>query len=216
MPHYYTYKNYAFIHGNIDYFEPKSVLRSKMIYGAGKEEQTDIKYQKLYDEGVNKYTIFHGHYIQEGNLENVFSLERKQAYAGELGVLPLDKFIQDSESMSQVDSFKKNLKTYKCNFDFDIHSEKFLYKENFDKYFEEGFLLKEQNKEKSLSLYKYSNSIDNSNMFIFDDYLLNSNGIIFDFASNIVCNPAKKIFNYKNLPNQNFYRNKDYIFREKI
>tara|TARA_Y100000588_G_scaffold80539_1_gene84493 strand:+ start:22092 stop:24173 length:2082 start_codon:yes stop_codon:yes gene_type:complete len=216
LPHYYTYKNYAFIHGNIDYFEPKSVLRSKMIYGAGKEEQTDIKYQKLYDEGVNKYTIFHGHYIQEGNLENVFSLERKQAYAGELGVLPLDKFIQDSESMSQVDSFKKNLKTYKCNFDFDIHSEKFLYKENFDKYFEEGFLLKEQNKEKSLSLYKYSNSIDNSNMFIFDDYLLNSNGIIFDFASNIVCNPAKKIFNYKNLPNQNFYRNKDYIFREKI
>lgn len=216
LPHYYTYKNYAFIHGNIDYFEPKSVLKSKMIYGAGKEKETDLKYQKLYDEGINKYTIFHGHYIQDYNLENVFSLERKQAYGGELAIISLDEFIKDLDCMSQIDSFNKNLKKYKCNFNFDIHSEKFLYKENFDKYIEEGFLLKEQNKEKSLSLYKYSNSIDNSNMFIFDDCLLNSNGIIFDFASNIICNPTKKIFNYKNLPNQNFYRNKIYLFREKI
>ena len=97
-----------------------------------------------------------------------------------------------------------------------ISSSGFCSRREADKYIEEGFLLKEQNKEKSLSLYKYSNSIDNSNMFIFDDCLLNSNGIIFDFASNIICNPTKKIFNYKNLPNQNFYRNKIYLFREKI
>lgn len=216
LPHYYTYKNYAFIHGNIDYFEPKSVLKSKMIYGAGKEEQTDIKYQKLHDKGINKYTIFHGHYIQDSNLENVFSLERKQAYSGELALIPLDKFIQDSKNMNQVKSFNKNLRTYKCNFNFEIHSEKFSYKNNFNNYVEKSFLIKEQNKEKSLSLYKYSNNIDNSNLFIFDDYLLNSNGIIFDFASNIVCNPMKKIFDYKNLPNQSFYRNKKYIFREKV
>lgn len=216
LPHYYVYQDLAFIHGNIDYFEPKSVLKSKMMYGAGKEDATDLKYQKLYNEGLNKFTIFHGHYSQDDDFENVFSLERKQAYAGELAIIPLDSFLNDSKVLGNRESFNKNLKTYKCSFDFDQHCKKFEFRDKFEEYSNNGFLSKEYNKEKSFILYKYSGKIDNSNMFIFDDVLLNSNGIIFDFSGNVVCNPSKKIFNYKNLPNKNFYLNKSYIFREKI
>jgi hypothetical protein len=215
LPHYYTYKNIAFIHGNIDYFEPKSVLKSKIMYGSGKEIETDIKYQKLYDEGINKYTIFHGHFSQDGSLENVFSLERKQAYAGELAIIPLDNFINDSEKSNNKESFNKNLALYKCDFDFEEHAKKFKFKDLYEKSYEDGFLMKDFNKERTLILYKHSSKIDNSNLFIFDDTLLNSNGIVFDFASNVVCNPIKKIFNYNNLPNKDFYLNNEYIFREK-
>ena len=216
LPHYYVHQDLAFIHGNIDYFEPKSVLKSKMMYGAGKNDTTDLKYQKLYDEGLNKYTIFHGHYSQDEDYENVFSLERKQAYSGELAIIPLDSFLEDAKTIGNRASFNKNLKTHKCEFNFDKHSEKFLFRDKFEDYATNNFLSKEFNKEKSFTLYKYSDKIDGSNMFIFDDVLLNANGMIFDFAGNIICNPLKKIFNYNNLPNKNFYLNNSYIFRQKI
>lgn len=216
LPHYYTYKDLAFTHGNLDYFEPTSVIKSKMMYGAGKSAETDEKYQILYDKGINKYTLIRGHYIQENEHENVFSLEKEQAFNGHLAILHLDKFIDDRKNKSNIDSFKNNVKLFKTDFDFDVHSNKFNFVREFEDYHKDGLLFKEQTKNKFLTLYKYSNRFDNANLLSLNKSLEESNGIVFDFSGNILVNPIKRIINFNSLPNKNIYMNQKYIIREKI
>jgi hypothetical protein len=216
LPHYYTYKNLAFTHGNLDYFEPTSVIKSKMMYGAGKHTDTDRKYQILFEKGLNKYTLIRGHYIQEEDFENVFSLEKEQAFNGHLALLHLDDFIKDNKTISNIESFKKNTKMFKTDFDFDQHSEKFHFVKKLEEYYSQKLLFREQTKNKFLTLYKYSNKFDNANLLSFDHELSESNGIVFDFSGNILVSPIKRMFNYNSLPNKNIYLKQKYIVREKI
>lgn len=215
LPPYYIYKDIAFVHGNLDYFEPTTVLKHKMIYGSEKDTITDVKYQALFDREINKYTLIRGHWIQDGEYENVFSLEMKQAYKGHLAILPFDKFLEDRNHMSQLDSFKKNILKYKCEFDFDEHSKKF---EITDKMFtkqKENILYRDTDPIHFFSLYKYSKNIEKMNFLSFEKEMLYANGIVLDIASNICVLPNKKILNFKYLPNKKIYYSQKYLVKNK-
>lgn len=216
LPHYYTYQDIAFAHGNLDYFEPTSVIKSKMMYGSGKSSSTDLKYQILFDKGINNYTLIRGHYIQEKDYNNVFSLEKEQAFNGHLAILHLDKFIEDKKDGDNISAFKNNTKLFKIDFDFNIHSKKFNFIKKLDEYCKEGLLIKMLNNNNFFTLYKYSDTFYKSNLLSVDEDLNKTNGLVVDFASNIVINPIERMFNFKSLPNKNIYKNQSFIAREKI
>lgn len=215
LPPYYIYNDIAFVHGNLDYFEPTTVLKHKMVYGSEKDTITDVKYQALFDKKLNKYTLIRGHWIQDGEYENVFSLEMKQAYKGYLAILPFDKFLEDRNHMSQLDSFKKNILKYKCEFDFEEHSKKFLITETMNLKQRESILYKDTDQINFFSLYKYSKNIENMNFLNFEKEMLYANGIVLDIASNICVLPNKKILNFKFLPNKRIYYNLNYLVKVK-
>lgn len=215
LPAYYIYKDIAFVHGNLDYFEPTTVLKHKMIYGSEKDTITDVKYQALFDKEINKYTLIRGHWIQDGKFENVFSLEMKQAYRGYLAILPLDKFIISRNSMSQLDSFNNNLLTYKCEFDFDEHSKKFEITERLQSQCKDSVLYRDNDLINFFTLYKYSKNIEKMNFLTFQNEMLYANGIVLDIASNICILPNKKILNFKYLPNKKIYYNQKYKVKNK-
>ena len=215
LPPYYIYNDIAFVHGNLDYFEPTTVLKHKMVYGSEKDTITDVKYQALFDKKLNKYTLIRGHWIQDGEYENVFSLEMKQAYKGHLAILPFDKFLEDRNTISQLDSFKKNILKYKCEFDFEEHSKKFLITETMNLKQRESILYKDTDNINFFSLYKYSKNIENMNFLNFEKEMLYANGIVLDIASNICVLPNKKILNFKFLPNKRIYYNLNYLVKVK-
>lgn len=188
---YYTYKDIAMVHANIEYFKPNNVINSHLIFGSGKDEHTDEIYQKLYDEKKNEYTLIRGHYIQSdlNKYENIFSLEMEQAFAGYLAILPLDGFLKDRETMSNKESFNKNLKKFKVDYN---------YKDNKRNI----FLLKEiQNmlKNKEISIYQ-----DNRNILNHIKSNNNLNGIIYAFNGDIISRPNTYIEYNKDF-NENDY-----------
>ncbi len=215
LPPYYIYKDVAFVHGNLDYFEPTTVLKHKMIYGSEKDTITDLKYQVLFDKELNKYTLIRGHWIQDGEYENVFSLEMKQAYKGYLAILPFDKFLESRKNHSQLESFKNNVLKFKCEFDFEEHSKKFLITELMQNKQRENILYKDTDQINFFTLFKYSKNIENMNFLNFEKEMLYANGIVLDIASNICILPNKKILNFKFLPNKKLYYNYKYLVKNK-
>ncbi len=118
LPTYYIFKDLAFVHANVEYFKPNQVINSHLMFGTGKFEDTDVNYQKLFDKKINKYTLIRGHFIQNSEFENIFSLEMEQAFAGHLAILPLDDFNKKRKENSQIIAFNKSLKTYKTNYNY--------------------------------------------------------------------------------------------------
>jgi len=216
LPHYYTYKDIAFTHGNLDYFEPTSVIKSKVMYGSGKSSETDLKYQILFNKGVNKYTLIRGHYIQENDHQNVFSLEREQAFNGHLAILHLDKFLNERIEKGNISAFKDNTKLFKTHFDFIEHSKKFDFVKVLEEHCKNELLIKLPTKNGFHTLYKYTEKFNNSNLLSFDSELNEANGIVVDLASNIIINPPKRIFNFNSLPNKKIYQGQKFIARDKI
>lgn len=214
LPSYYIYKDFVFAHANIEHFSPNSTIRYKLMCGSGNDDSDKI-YQKLYNKGLNKYTLIRGHNPQKETEENVFSLDFDQTSNGYLAMLPLDSFIEDSIKISNKESFEKNIIKEKINFSYEKYIEKFSLYKKLKSFEKDGLIHSQNDKRKSFSLYKHSPKINSLNYFHYNDDILKANGIVFDFAGNIIINPIKKTFDYYEINNENF-ENKKYIVRNKV
>jgi hypothetical protein len=216
LPAYYTIGDIALVHANIDWFQPNKVVKSNLMYGNGKVRETDHRYQKLYDKGINKYTLIRGHYIQEDMFENVFSLEMDQSYAGHLAMLPLDKFIVERKNKTNIKSFEKNVIKRKTYFDYEEHFKKFELYRSLEGLYKDNLLHKEYNQNHSLTLYKSTPKINVFEAEKENNNILKANGIIMDFSGNIVSHTMCHLKNYHDDENKSYYNSKNYIVREKV
>jgi hypothetical protein len=215
LPAYYIFDKYAFVHANVQHFDPKTTIKYKLMYGGDKETDIDNQYQKLKEKKINKYTLIRGHNPQyDGCTEDVFSLDFDQALNGELAILPFDKFIEDNKKMSKIESFNKNVIKRKVDFDYKKHQLKFEFYKKLIEAESSGVLFKEENKEKTICLFKQTKKINSINYKKFDPLLLDANGIVFDFSGNIIINPLSIIFDYNRTDKKN--DNLKIIAREKV
>lgn len=117
LPSYLTHKNYAFVHADIETFDPVSSIKNSLVFGdsiLGKKN-SDEKYTENYYLGINKYKVIRGHsksYLTNGI---VTSLEGGQAYGGELLGLSFDKFKDLSDlGVAPSECFNKSVIKVSC------------------------------------------------------------------------------------------------------
>jgi len=115
LPYYYIQNDFLFCHADIEYFNPFKTPYLDLIYGTGYKYSSisteDEKYQELYDNGINKYTLIHGHKKGNNIYKNVFSLEFEQTYNGHIGALNMTK-------VKETGCFNSALTLEKCDFKF--------------------------------------------------------------------------------------------------
>ena len=189
LPFYYIYKEFVFVHANINYFNPFTIDRNTCIYGSVKrfekyKKDTDFIYQRLFDFKENKYSLIRGHIEQISNQKNVLSLEEGQAFAGNLVIL----------------SFKDNsseyfLNKFKVSFNYSKIKKNNLLK-RFETLIDNKMVIKKTSADNFMSIYKYSKRVFFDNLWHEDKDLLKARGIVLDFAGNIIQHPFDKVFNY--------------------
>jgi hypothetical protein len=216
LPAYYVYEDIAFVHANIEHFDPDKTVRYKLMYGSNKTEQVDITYDELYRSGLNKYVLFHGHCELFAQLQHVFSLERDQVNNGELALLPLDVFMEDRKKTSNLDAFNNCVKTHRVSFDYESHFEKFTFFRHCHDAYQQDLLKKVETQDKTLILYKTTEKITSENYDTLNPFVLKANGVVFDFAGNILINPMAKTFGFAELPDNSHYKDRRYVIRERI
>lgn len=117
LPSYLTHENYAFVHADIETFNPTLSIKNSLVFGDSifGQKNSDEKYTENYNLGINKYKVIRGHsrsYLFNGI---VTSLESGQAYGGELLGLTFDKFKELSESgVTPKECFHRSIKTVSC------------------------------------------------------------------------------------------------------
>tara|TARA_B100000700_G_scaffold267699_1_gene307756 strand:- start:21758 stop:23758 length:2001 start_codon:yes stop_codon:yes gene_type:complete len=200
LPSYYTFKDIAFVHANIEYFSPNKVMKSHLLYGTGKENSTDYNYQKLYDKGLNTFTLIRGHFIQTGDYNNIFSLEEEQAFNGNLVALRLDEFLDFSNVMSNKEAFNNSTVRIKTNYNYNEHKEKFEKVRLLDKLYKSNLCSRFYERKGVLTLY---NNIKEESF----SYL---NGTVL----NIGCENVIKPIYIKN--EINLESNRKYILKENV
>lgn len=186
LPFYYTYFNNVIIHANVSYVNLQTLSKLNSIYGTtrrGSKEDTDFNYQKLFDEGINSYSLIRGHIPQISDQRNVESLEEEQTYNGNL-------VAGRYESGVLVEKIK-----VKCDFNYEK-----LIKNNLmfhlEKLIDKKLVVKRTDKTGSMYLYKYSKEVFFKNRWSESDYLLKARGLVLDLSGKIVQHPFDKVFNY--------------------
>lgn len=195
LPAYYTHQNILMCHGNIQHFDKMTTPMSQLIFGS-RENNSDEKYIQLYNEKLNNYKVIHGH-VLANHIDNdvIYSLEEDQAYAGNLCLLPLDKFMLDN---SNREAFNKHIFREKCTFNYNESFKKFdLYKDLINAVNHK--IVNKKTNEQGLSIYKYDKSVFFNRKWDDPDFkhiISKARGIVLDIAGNIVVHPFDKVFNY--------------------
>lgn len=184
----------ALLHANVNLFDPLLSTKSDCIYGHAKsgKADTDLEYQVRFDAGVNKYTLFRGHTAQISEQPNVFSLERDQAFAGELALLRLDTFLSLRDSGSAA-AFTAALVTQKCSFDFEAYSEKFALVRTMDALVTQKMLFRQEEPEFGFKVYKFTKRVERERLWDTHPYLAKACGLVLDVAGNIIVHPTDRL-----------------------
>lgn len=186
LPAYYIHGKYAFVHGDITYFNPLETPYSELIYGTYKDyskRDADEEYEELYKDKINKYILIRGHVEGKNKYKYVYSLENDQAFAGHIMALSMDKI--------KNNNFKDATIKHKSEFDFGK-----VKKTNqiFNKLIKDGFVM---TKEYPLfTVFKYTKKVFFDNLWSESELILKARGIILDFAGNVIVHPFDKVFNY--------------------
>jgi len=188
----------AFCHADQARFHPKASPNSELMFGHSRHMpalDSDAIYQENFDNGTNEYVLFRGHIPQLSVQSAVFSLERKQAYKGQLVLLKLDDFLTQS-SDDRITAFNNSIITADCEFDFDEYSKKFMLARSMDGLVREKLATKQEHVGAGLRIYKYSKSVFYDALWNKSKYLLKARGLVLDIAGTIISHPFDKVFNY--------------------
>lgn len=190
----------GFVHADVNYYNPYNNPQSISLYGKGKLEakvDTDALYDKGFKAGINDHLIIRGHIPNTSNARTVFSLDKRQAFEGEMLLLPLDEFMNNAvkQDYDFRKTFKESVVSYKTNFNYDtyLEKEKALFNE-LNKLVEQKLVSRKENN--GLYIYKYDNKIFFKKLWNQSPYLAKARGLVMDLAGNIVQHPFDKIFNY--------------------
>lgn len=187
LPVYYIIDGkHVCVHANVMEFNPLTTLRTDMLYGSTRVYQkvnadTDKAYQKLFDKGINKYSLIRGHVPQTSKQKNVLSLEEEQCFEGYLACLRLDLGITQR---------------YKTEFNYEKVKKETLLLRKMNKLEKEGLVSYSEDDTNLLRIYKYSKQVFFKNLWSKDQALLRARGLVLDVEGNIVQNPFTKVFNY--------------------
>lgn len=205
LPSYYTLeaqgRKLAFTHAALQYFNPNQILYSECLYGPEefmKERGIDFDelYAKAYAAGDNAYWLVRGHIPQTSPQDCVFSLEREQAFGGDLVALPLDQFLARCDGAVPREAFEQSVVTHKCSFNFDAHSSRFELKRGLEQLVKDKMVVAQHDATTGASIYKYSKRVFFDALWDESPLLSKARGIVLDAAGNILVHPFDKVFNF--------------------
>lgn len=193
----------GFCHANNTYYQPYSFPRSFSLYGKrNAPKDTDLIYDNNYNANLHDYILFRGHIPQTSAQKSIYSLDRNQAFDGQLLCLQLDKYIELLKNNNWTPSYKfftSSTIEHQVNFNYDeISKDKISFLKNISTLFDSGILNnnplnKNKNGLKFLSLSKY-NLYDSSKYTVLNKF----NGLVIDIVGNIIVSPLKHLLQISN------------------
>jgi predicted kinase len=197
LPGYYVQKDLAFFHAPVRNFIPLETPHSELVYGTHGKNIENL-YQERYNKELETYTVFHGHIAQTAKLNNIFSLEQNQAFAGHLVALPLDKWLSERETKGNIKAFDDNIETWKCHFNFSDHrKKKFKLWTELRRLKDESLVYANVDPGTGMTLFKFTKDVFWNAKWGESPVLMKLRGLVMDQAGNIVQHPFDKIFNRK-------------------
>jgi predicted kinase len=180
LPPYYLHQETAYVHADIEWFDPYLTPKHDLIKGFSKLHQphnTDQVYEALFERGDNTYRLVRGHIPPTGERTNlvgypVSALEAGQAFAGKLVSLTAN------HDLAEVDCSHY---TYSPD-----HSLIEGLNNEYIKRKDEGYF----------SIYSYSAKVFYHNLWHTSPYLSMARGLVLGLGGQIVQRPFDKIFNY--------------------
>jgi len=121
LPLYLTHQDYAFVHADIETFNPHTSPKSSLVFGDSYfgTKPADAIYSKNHLEGINKFKLIRGHSKSFSSDGLVISLDGGQAFAGDLIGLRLDRFTQELENNKPfADALSASSYSVKCDYNF--------------------------------------------------------------------------------------------------
>jgi predicted kinase len=194
--------NTAFLHANVHTFVPGVSILDEALYGVSKWKpmDTDAMYEERYAMGINQYTLVRGHIPQTSEQAHIFSLERHPFQKGELVLMRLDEvahvFRESTDPQERIAAFKAALITQKCDFDFEVHSQKYALGKGLEKLSDSKAVFANRDASGMFKTYKYSKATFWNNSWSESPLLFKARGIVLDPAGKIVSHPFDKVFNY--------------------
>lgn len=185
----------AFLHADVNRFDPLFTPQGDCLYGHSKHGlfDSDAMYQERFEAGLNEYTLFRGHRSQISPQPNVFSLERDQAFNGDLVLMKLDEFIARRGAGTQT-AFEASVLTHACSFDFDVYSEKFALVKAMDALVGAKLAVRQDEPQFGLKVYRYHKRVFEDRLWDETPHVVKARGLILDVAGNIVTHPFDKIY----------------------
>lgn len=201
---------FTFNHANNIYYHPYKTPYSYALYGnKNHEEDSDLIYEKNFNLGINEYIYFRGHIVETSKQNHIFSLEDKQAFNGNLVVLPFDKYIDKLYNNNWVSTYKifeETIMKRKTEYNFDEKiNDKVTFLKELDKLQKEGLVndgwKKDENGDKKphpdgFKIYKYAKKVHFKRLWKTNPVFEKARGLVLDIAGNIVVHPFDKIYNY--------------------
>jgi len=188
----------VFLHADVNRFDPLLSPKGDCLYGHSKHglHDSDQMYQERFDAGLNQYTLMRGHRSQISEQANVFSLERDQAFRGQMVLLRLDDFLARRSSGSR-EAFESSILTQACEFDFDEYSEmKFTLAKSMDSLVSSKLAMRSEDGRYGLKVYRYHKRVYDERLWSENPFVVKARGLILDVAGNIVTHPFDKVYIY--------------------
>lgn len=198
LPSYLTHKNYAFVHADIETFNPALSIKNSLVFGdsiLGKKN-SDEKYTENYNLGINKYRIIRGHSKSYLNNGIVTSLEGGQAYGGELLGLLFDKFNALLESgVAPDECLIKSTKRVSCeNYNYnDKIKERVSFMNKLKNLAENNLIKRIDSLDNKFHMIDLSNNVYKNKLWEDNDDLKNLRGMVFSVDGHIVTSGQQKI-----------------------
>ena len=208
----------AFLHADVNRFDPLFTPQGDCLYGHSKHGtfDSDQMYQERFDAGLNEYTLIRGHRSQISEQPNVFSLERDQAFKGEMVLMRLDDFVARRAEGSFV-AFKAAVMTQSCDFDFEAYSEKFALVKSMDALVGAKLAVRNDEPQFGLKVYRYHKRVFEDRLWGETPFVVKARGLVLDVAGNIVTHPFDKIYIYgENGAGENIADDRQVIAVEKL
>jgi predicted kinase len=187
----------VFLHADVSRFNPLFSPKGDCLYGHSKHGlfDADQQYQEGFDAGLNEYTLIRGHRSQISPQANVFSLERDQAFKGELVLLRLDDFVA-RRGTGSLEAFQASVLTEACSFDFEAYSEKFALVKSMDSLVSAKLAVRQDEAQFGLKVYRYHKRVFSDRLWGENPYVVKARGLVLDVAGNIVTHPFDKVYIY--------------------
>ena len=206
LPFYlvHGHSNTLLVHADILNGSLDTLTKQEAIYGfsrKGEKQNTDSKYQALYNKELLKYRLIRGHIPAMSTEKDVISLEGEQAFNGHILAISIN------------DTEWGEYSSVSCNFNYNEHvAGNYLFKVND---LTKNKLMTTKVHE-GLMICKYSKSVFFKNQWDKDPFLLKARGLVLDYAGNIIQHPFDKIFNYlENGAGANISNDKQVVYVEK-
>lgn len=198
LPSYLTCQGYAFVHADIEVFDPYFSIKNSLVFGdsiLGKKN-SDEKYTENYKNSINKYKIIRGHsksYCLNGI---VTSLENGQAYGGELLGLNFNKFKLLSDSgVSAENCFEQAITSVSCseyNYNEKI-KERISFVNNLKSLVEKNLIKRIDSLDNKFHMIDLSNTVYKNKTWEGNEDLKSLRGMVFSVDGHVVISGQQKM-----------------------